>query len=118
MTYPTGLALGYGYDGYGRLSSVTSNLGGTWATLADSFLYEPSTQRRYAWRFGNNLPKLITLDTDGRISQLASANVHSLCRFQFIVSLSSFHAVTENLSRSLSGKAKPVSVRRHRRSRP
>ena len=40
------------------------------------------------------------------------------CRFQFIVSLSSFHAVTENLPRSLSGNAKPVSVRRHRRSKP
>ena len=78
MSYPTGLGLSYGYDSYGRLSGVSSNLGGTWATLADSFLYEPATNRRYAWRFGNNLPKLITLDTDGRIAQLASGGVHSL----------------------------------------
>lgn len=53
-------------------------MGGTWATLADSFLYEPATNRRYAWRFGNNLPKLITLDTDGRIAQLAGGGVHNI----------------------------------------
>ena len=78
MNYPTGLGLTYAYDGYGRLSSVSSNLGGAWATGADSFLYEPATDRRYAWRFGNNLPRLVTLDTEGRVTQLASANVHSL----------------------------------------
>ena len=79
MTYPTtGLVLGYGYDSYGRLSSITSNIGGTWAIIADSFLYEPATQRRYAWRFGNNLPNLITLDTDGRVSQLASGGARNL----------------------------------------
>lgn len=78
MGYPNGLTLGYGYDSYGRLSSVTSNLGGTWSTLADSFLYQPATDLRYAWRFGNNLPRLVTLDTDGRISQLASGGVHNL----------------------------------------
>ena len=78
MSYPTGLSLGYTYDAYGRLSAVFSNLGGTWGTLADSFLYQPATNRRYAWRFGNNLPKLVTLDTDGRITQLASGGVHNL----------------------------------------
>ena len=78
LTYPTGLGLSYGYDGSGRLSSITSNLGGTWSTVADSFLYEPASNRRYAWRFGNGLPKLTTLDADGRISQLASSSVHSL----------------------------------------
>jgi len=78
MTYPTGVALTYGYDGYGRLANVTSNLGGASATLADSFLYEPATDRPYAWRFGNGLPRLITLDTDGRISQLASQGAHNV----------------------------------------
>lgn len=78
MNYPTGLSLAYGYDGYGRLSSVSSNLGGSSSTLADSFLYEPATDRRYAWRFGNGLPRLVTLDADGRITQLASQGAHSL----------------------------------------
>jgi len=78
MAYPNGLTLGYGYDAYSRLVNVTSNLGGTWATLADSFLYQPATEGRYAWRFGNNLPRLVTLDADGRITQLASGSAHSL----------------------------------------
>jgi len=78
MAYPNGLTLGYGYDAYSRLANVTSSLGGTWATLADSFLYQPATNGRYAWRFGNNLPRLVTLDTDGRITQLTSGSAHSL----------------------------------------
>ena len=78
MSYPTGLALTIGYDAYGRVSGVYSNVGGTFATLADSFLYQPAYDTGYAWRFGNNLPKLVTLDTDGRISQLASASAHNV----------------------------------------
>ena len=78
LTYPSGLMLTYGYDGYGRVASVASNLGGAWATLADSFLYEPATERRYAWRFGNGLPRMVTLDADGRVTQLASGAAHSL----------------------------------------
>ena len=78
MSYPTGVSLTYSYDGYGRLAGVSSNLGGASATLADSFLYEPATDRPYAWRFGNGLPRLITLDTDGRIAQLASQGAHNL----------------------------------------
>ena len=72
------LALTFGYDGYGRVAGVSSNLGGASATLANSFLYEPATDQRYAWRFGNGLPRLVTLDTDGRVSRLASAGVHDL----------------------------------------
>lgn len=78
MSYPNGVTLGYGYDGYGRVSSVTSNLGGTWSTVADSFLYQPATELRYAWRFGNNLPRMVTLDADHRITQLSSGSAHSL----------------------------------------
>jgi RHS repeat-associated protein len=78
MTYPTGLSLTYGYDGYGRLATVTSNLGGASSTLADSFLYEPATDKRYAWRFGNGLPRLVTFDSDSRVVQLSSQGAHSL----------------------------------------
>jgi RHS repeat-associated protein len=69
--------LNYSYDAYGRLSSVGSNVSG-WSTIADSFLYEPATERRYAWRFGNNLPRMVTLDADGRVSQLAGGSAHNL----------------------------------------
>jgi RHS repeat-associated protein len=78
MGYPGGLALGYGYDGYGRLASITSNLGGAWATLANGFLRQPATGRRYAWRFGNGLARMVTLDADGRIVSLASPALHGL----------------------------------------
>jgi RHS repeat-associated protein len=77
MTYPSGLVLGYGYDAYGRASSVTSNVPG-WGSLADSFLYQPATNRRYAWRFGNGLPRLATHDTDGRLTQLSSGGALNL----------------------------------------
>jgi RHS repeat-associated protein len=78
MVYPSGFTVSYGYDGYGRLSSAASNHSGTWSTLLDSILYQPATDRRYAWRFGNGLPRLITLDTDARVSQLDSLGAHKL----------------------------------------
>jgi len=72
MTYPSGLTLTYGYDAYGQLNQVTSNLGGTWSTLADSFLYQPVSGMPYAWRFGNNRPRLLTYDNDGRLARIDS----------------------------------------------
>jgi RHS repeat-associated protein len=77
MSYPSGLSLTNVYDAYGRLSRVASNVTG-WATLADSFLYQPATEQRYAWRFGNNMPRTFTQDTDGRLSALFSAGAQSL----------------------------------------
>lgn len=78
MTYPTGVATTYSYDAYGRVSSVTSNLAGASATIADSFLYQPVTSQAYAWRFGNNLPRLITLDSDGRLEKMATPGKQGL----------------------------------------
>jgi RHS repeat-associated protein len=72
MTYPSGLKLTYGYDAYGQLNLVTSSLGGTWSTLADSFLYQPVSGMPYAWRFGNNRPRLLTYDNDGRLARIDS----------------------------------------------
>jgi RHS repeat-associated protein len=78
MTYPTGLTVYYNYDAYGRISSLTSNLGGNSTTLADSFLYQPATDARYAWRFGNGMPRLITLDEDGRLQRISTPGKHDL----------------------------------------
>ncbi|MEO7576995.1 MAG: RHS repeat-associated core domain-containing protein, partial [Massilia sp.] len=78
MRYPSGLELGYDYDGYGRLSAARSNLGGAWSTLADSFLYQPATDAMYAWRFGNGLARMATFDADGDLAQLASPGAHRL----------------------------------------
>lgn len=78
MSYPTGMSLSYSHDAYGRLSGISSNHTGGWSTLASNFLYQPATDRRYAWRYGNGLPRLITLDTDNRVSQLDSQGAHKL----------------------------------------
>jgi RHS repeat-associated protein len=72
MTYPSGLTLTYGYDAYGQLNQVTSNLAGVWSTLADSFLYQPVSGMPYAWRFANNRPRLLTYDNDGRLAKIDS----------------------------------------------
>lgn len=66
MSYPTGLGLSIGYDAYGRVSSISSNHTGAWTTIASNFLYQPATDALYAWRFGNGLPRMVTLDHDGR----------------------------------------------------
>jgi RHS repeat-associated protein len=78
MSYPGGLELTYGFDGHGRLASVKSNLPGAWRTLADSFLYQPATDAPYGWRFGNGLPRMYKLDTDGRTVQIATPGKHDL----------------------------------------
>jgi RHS repeat-associated protein len=76
MAYPGGLMLNYSYDSYGRISSVSS--ANPDVSLAGNFLHQPATDRPYAWRYGNGLPRLITLDADGRIDQLDSPGVHKL----------------------------------------
>lgn len=78
VTYPTGISLNYSYDANGRLTGITGNHSGVFSTIADSFLYQPATDRRYAWRFGNGLPKLITLDADSRTSQISSASAMNI----------------------------------------
>ncbi|GAB2848234.1 hypothetical protein GCM10027277_15480 [Pseudoduganella ginsengisoli] len=78
LNYPSGLALTYSFDSYGRISKVASNISGTWATLADTFLYQPVSGQRYAWRFNNGLSRLVTLNNDGRVSQMASGGAHNV----------------------------------------
>ena len=78
MSYPSGLSLSYGYDAYGRVASVAGLVNGSWQTLANSFLYQLATDHRYAWRFGNGLPRTLTLDTDGRLAHIAGSSAHSL----------------------------------------
>jgi RHS repeat-associated protein len=77
MTYPNGMQLTYGYDGLGRVSSISSNLGG-WGTITNNMLYQPATDRLYAWRFGNGLSRMMTQDTDGRIANLAGNSVYNV----------------------------------------
>jgi RHS repeat-associated protein len=77
IIYPSGLTVAYTYDTVGRLSGVHANPGGVWGALADSFLYQPATDRRFAWRFGNNLPRAIVSDADGRARRLFGAGMQN-----------------------------------------
>ncbi|MDC6168741.1 RHS repeat-associated core domain-containing protein [Paucibacter sp. XJ19-41] len=79
MSYPSGLSLGYYYDGHGRLSEVRAALpGGPDRLLADKFLYQPASDRRYGWRFGNGQSYLKTLDHDGRLTHLSGGSAQQL----------------------------------------
>jgi RHS repeat-associated protein len=75
MSYPTGVVINYQYDSVGRIASITSNQG-AWSTIADSFLYQPVSGQRYAWRFGNNKPRKVTYDADGRTTSLYGGGQH------------------------------------------
>ncbi|MBB3119936.1 hypothetical protein [Pseudoduganella violacea] len=61
------------YDANGKLADI--RLGA--AVVANSFLYQPASGKLYAWRFGNGLSRLLTLDNDGRIAQLAGGTAAS-----------------------------------------
>lgn len=100
LTYPNGFSITYNYDAYGRISSITSNLSGTWTTLASSFLYEPATDQRYAWRFGNSLPRMLTLDSDGRLTQVSSPGKHDLSIGYY--STDAISSITDNVYSTLS----------------
>jgi RHS repeat-associated protein len=78
VTYPTGLVLSYGRDTMGRVKFISGWINNQWVRLADNFLYQPAISRLYAWRAGNGLTRLVTLDTDGRINKLESPDTHSL----------------------------------------
>jgi RHS repeat-associated protein len=76
-THANGVQFSYSYDIAGRVASIGSNVSG-WATVADNFRYQPATDARFAWRFGNNLPRSRTFDTDGRLARLHGHNVHDV----------------------------------------
>lgn len=95
MTYPGGVKLTYGYDANGRLSGISSNVGGA-AVLADAFLRQPATDRLYAWRYGNGLPRLMTHDADGRITQLDGGGAHKLS-YGYTTNAETIQAITDNV---------------------
>lgn len=71
MIYPSGMSLTYGYDGVGRLSTMGSNIA-NWSTIANSFLYQPATDQRFAWRFGSGQLRGFRQDKDRRLEAIWS----------------------------------------------
>lgn len=77
---PSGLTLGYWYDTYGRLSQMSrwDNNTTAWVTLMDKPLYQPASDRLYAWRYGNNKVRMLTHDNDGRVIDVFSPDALNL----------------------------------------
>lgn len=73
ISYPSGVAVGYGYSG-GQLLAMTTNIGGVITTVVGGV-----TTRAFGppsgWSYGNGLVRSIQYDTDLRITQLAT--IHS-----------------------------------------
>lgn len=98
MTYPSGVVLTYHYDGVGRVSSITTNVNAM-PTLASGFLYQPATNRPYAFVSGNGLAHATTLDTDGRIAAIVSGGAG--------IQSHNFGYFTDNTLSSISDEVQP-----------
>ncbi|HEV6964929.1 MAG TPA: hypothetical protein VK305_05905, partial [Roseateles sp.] len=96
MNYPDGQSLSFQYDAYGRLSKVLGNAGSGGFVVADSMLYQPATAQRYAWRFGNGLPHIATLDRDGRLAALNGGSAHGL-QFTYTPNLDTIAGITDTV---------------------
>lgn len=80
---------------FGATSNHIVTVSPQFITLADSFLYQPATERLYGWRFGNGLPRMVTLDADGRVRQLSSPGKHDLTlAYHYVDTISS---ITDNV---------------------
>jgi len=96
MTYPGGQTVGFQYDAYGRVSMITGNPGSGNQTLADSLQYQPATNALFAWRFGNGLPRMMTQDTDARVTRLQGGAVFDTS-FQYTTNLDTISGKTDNV---------------------
>lgn len=76
IAYPSGLVIAYEYDSYGRVASIKGNGGTGWVTLANGFLFQPATDRVYAWKYGNGIARLVDFDSDARLTKIDSQPVY------------------------------------------
>ncbi len=77
MTYPNGMAVGYGYAG-GKLTAMTVNIGGTISNLITGTLYRPFGPST-GWTYGNGLTRNLYYDQnyvagDQRITGITTMN--------------------------------------------
>lgn len=72
ITYPDGMAVGYGYA-FGRLKTMTVNIGGAVTTVFTEKQYAPMGPPR-TWSLGNGLVSSASADSDGRITSITAKN--------------------------------------------
>lgn len=68
LVYPNGVAVGYGYA-YGRLRTMTVNIGGTIRNVITDAGYLPFGPVM-KWTYGNGLQRLMERDKDGRLTAI------------------------------------------------
>ncbi|MBU18050.1 MAG: hypothetical protein CL725_10185 [Chloroflexi bacterium] len=70
ISYSTGHKVRYAYDVHGRVSAISIFNGSSWKPLVSGFLFQPATDRPYAWKIdvaGWAVTKHIGFDSDGRV---------------------------------------------------
>lgn len=72
VTYPSGIAVGYGYA-YGKLKTMTVNIGGTISNVVAGTTYQPFGPATY-WTYGNGLARWYSYDLDGRLTATSAKN--------------------------------------------
>ena len=66
ITYPNGMAVGYGYA-YGKLTTMTVNIGGTISNVITGAFYQPFGPV-VNWAYGNGMTRGYSYDLDGRMT--------------------------------------------------
>ncbi|HEY5971430.1 MAG TPA: RHS repeat-associated core domain-containing protein [Pseudoxanthomonas sp.] len=72
ITYPNGMAVGYGYA-YSKLTAMTVNIGGTVSNVITSAKYRPFGAVS-AWTYGNGLTRSQPRDLDARLQAIYTLN--------------------------------------------
>ena len=66
ISYPSGVAAGYGYNN-GKLTTMTATVNGTTQVVAGSINYQPFAGVSN-WTFGNDVARTYAYDLDGRVT--------------------------------------------------
>ncbi|MFT3761664.1 MAG: RHS repeat-associated core domain-containing protein [Pseudoxanthomonas sp.] len=72
ITYPNGMAVGYGYA-YGKMTTMTVNIGGTVSNVVMGTAYKPFGPAT-SWTYGNGLARGYGYDLDGRLTSATAQN--------------------------------------------
>lgn len=98
MSYPGGATLTYTYDSVGLVAYVNSNIPGA-NTIVNAFLRQPATGNLYAWRNGNGLPRMITYDSDYRVTKLQGGAAQDL-GYSYTAGADTVLTISDNLHSS------------------
>jgi YD repeat-containing protein len=66
ISYPSGVAAGYGYS-HGKLTTITATVNGATLVVAGAINYQPFAGVSN-WNYGNNIARTYAYDLDGRVT--------------------------------------------------